>query len=242
MWHHVHANVPVASNQRQDRRPRLHQAVAKARRPTESMSQVHLHILTEHDSDDERLIQALRDGQDGAFANLYHLYVHRVAGVARTFVTPTQVDDVIQDTFVLVFRNINKFRGDSRLATWIHRITVNVCLSELRKQRSRIRTEPFEDIHESSHDPESVWLDQDAGQAMMGLLDQLEPRKRATIYLHHVEGLTAAEIADVLGEQRQAVLKRLQRTREELLDAWHAKQAKVGPSDASQTRGARGQR
>ena len=55
-------------------------------------------------------------------------------------------------------------------------------------------------------------------------MNRLDPIKRATFHLHHVEDLTAAEIGEVLGEPRATVLKRLQRTRVELLDAWHAAQ------------------
>ena len=183
-----------------------------------------LHILPLTDDDEARLVAALQNGTDGAFASLYHLYAHRVAGVVRLLLGDHGAEDAVQETFLRVHKHIEAFRGDARLSTWIHRIAVNVCLSELRKRRSRGQTVELAEQDEPTEHTEQTWIDRDAGHALLGLLNRLDPIKRATFHLHHVEDLTAAEIGEVLGEPRATVLKRLQRTRVELLDAWHAAQ------------------
>ena len=188
------------------------------------MANARIHMLPNEIVDQEQLLEGLRAGSADAFHALYRLYLPKVAGLCRLLLRDVGVDDAIQDTFLRVFHNIHQFRGDSRLTTWIHRIAVNVCLSELRKRRSRGQTVELAEQDEPTEHTEQTWIDRDAGHALRGLLNRLDPIKRATFHLHHVEDLTAAEIGEVLGEPRATVLKRLQRTRVELLDAWHAAQ------------------
>ena len=168
------------------------------------------------------MLDALRAGSQDAFRSLYVHYLPRVANLCRVLLRNTGVEDAVQETFLKVFRNVQNFRGDSRLTTWIHRIATNVCLSELRHRGQwRGREEELTETHlADDHDTEAELVLRQSGHQLQAMLDQLDPLKRTTFYLHHVEGLTATEIGEVLGEQRGTVLKRLQRTREDLLARW----------------------
>lgn len=179
-----------------------------------------LHILPMAPADEARLVEALRQGSPHAFESLYHLYVDRVAGLARLLLRGGPVDDAVQETFLRVFRNIATFREEARLTTWIHRIAVNVCISELRKQTVRRAREGAVAQPERPKDLEEATSARQAGGALLAILREMEPAKQSTFYLHHVEGMSAAEIGEVLGEPRGTVLKRLQRTRAEVLQRW----------------------
>ncbi len=179
-----------------------------------------LHLLPMQPSDEERLLQALCQGSDQAFETLYRLYVDRVAGLARLLLRGGPVDDAVQETFLRVFRSIQSFRKESRLTTWIHRIAVNVCVSELRRRTLRRAREGAMQPNEIAPDLEERTVARQAGQALLQILQALEPAKQTTFYLHYVEGLTASEVGEVLGEPRGTVLKRLQRTRAEVLQTW----------------------
>ncbi len=185
------------------------------------MANASIHMLPTEVVDEELLLEGLRAGSADAFRGLYRLYLPKVAGLCRVLLRDVGVEDAIQDTFLRVFRNIQQFRGESRLTTWVHRIATNVCLSELRQRGAwRARHDEFTDDLGDGRDVEADLALKQSSQQLQTLMDDLDPLKRTTFFLHHVEGLTAAEIGVVLGEQRGTVLKRLQRTREDLLARW----------------------
>lgn len=88
---------------------------------------------------DEDLVAATIDGDDDAFAELVRRHKRRVFAAASRFARDShQVDDIAQDVFVRVFRNLAKFRRDAPFEHWLARITVSACYDFLRKER-RIR-------------------------------------------------------------------------------------------------------
>jgi len=163
-------------------------------------------------------VEQLQQGTPEAYSMLYRRYVHRVIGVAAQVLGDRAgAEDVAQETFLKVFREIHRFRGDGRLVSWIHRIAVNLAISEVRRRKRardhRAQLPAGDRVDLGAAEPELT-------ESLRSVLAQLEPAKRLTFYLHHVEGLSGAELAEVLGESRDAVLKRLQRTRRELLSLW----------------------
>src|SRR3954463_1463444 len=86
-------------------------------------------------SPDESLVAASLDGDDDAFAELVARHKRRVFGTAARFARDDhQLDDICQEVFVRVFRNLGKFRGDAPFAHWLARITVSACYDFLRKE------------------------------------------------------------------------------------------------------------
>ncbi|MEO1174398.1 MAG: RNA polymerase sigma factor [Myxococcota bacterium] len=179
-----------------------------------------LHVLRPGPQDEQVLVERLHQGEPDAFRALHERYFGRVFGVARQILrSESAAEDAAQDVFVRVFKSIRRFRGDSSLATWIHRITVNHCLSERTRAARHLlgRNEPeIENAPApSSALEDKVWL-----REVLELFEHLSEDKRIAFYLHHVEGLSAHEIAVVMGGTRDAALKRLQRTRCELFALW----------------------
>ena len=182
-----------------------------------------LHVLRA--GDEQQLITALRAGDERAFQALHHRYMGRVLGLARQLLRSSEAaEDAAQETFLRVFRSVHTFKGTASLATWIHRIATNVCFSELSKRKrsdERVVDEPAPQPS-VEHEVENREL----VLQLQTLLHDMDARKQATFYLHYVDGLSAAEVADVLEESRDAVLKRLQRTRQELLKRWKKEKAR----------------
>lgn len=164
------------------------------------------------------LVQQIQQGAPEAFGMLYQRFIGRVLGVATQILRDRAgAQDVAQEAFLKVFTDIHRFRGEGRIVSWIHRITVNLAISELRRRKSARQARaylPPQGLEATS--PGSPELTEN----LKSVLGKLDPLKRLTFYLFHVEGLSGAEMAEVLGESRDAVLKRLQRTREELLVLW----------------------
>lgn len=186
------------------------------------MSDRNLHMLPLGPKEEKILIKQLRKGAPEAFKLLYHHFTGRVLGLTRQLLRdPAGAEDAAQETFIRVFRSIHKFRGDCRLATWIHRIATNVCLTELKRTQRRSTWETERSFVDDTRELARVETPRrEIALTLTQLLHRLEQRKQVTFYLSHVEGLSASEIATVLGEKRGTVLKRLQRTRLELLEMW----------------------
>src|SRR6476646_6281128 len=91
--------------------------------------------------DESMLVEGLRAGDVAAYRSLYVHFADQVSGLVRQLLPDAMVDDAMQETFLRGYRHIDRLRGDARLATWIHRIAVNVCLTALRRQTVRRRAE-----------------------------------------------------------------------------------------------------
>jgi RNA polymerase sigma-70 factor (ECF subfamily) len=124
--------------------------------------------------------------------------------------------DAVQEVFVKVLTRRLTFRGNSNPTTWIYRITTNHALNRL---RSRRRQTDIDDIPLSLHPrtagPEGQIISR---EILSILLDPLDDRSRAILFLHFFEGLDQGEVAGVLEISRRAVVKRLTRIRAALDD------------------------
>ena len=102
--------------------------------------------LDEPADDEANLLAGLRAGRDEAYRELVHRYGGRLLAVARRIVrSEDEALDALQDALVQAFRNLDGFAAQSRLSTWLHRITVNAALMRIRRRRSRPE-EPIEPL------------------------------------------------------------------------------------------------
>ncbi|MCA9288382.1 MAG: sigma-70 family RNA polymerase sigma factor [Phycisphaerales bacterium] len=89
-------------------------------------------------ADEAELVARLRAGDQSAFAELVEQHTSHLAAVARRYLAcEADVDDAVQEAFAAAFSNIDRFKGDARLSTWLHRIVVNAALMSRRKRMRR---------------------------------------------------------------------------------------------------------
>jgi RNA polymerase sigma-70 factor (ECF subfamily) len=146
------------------------------------------------------LIARVLAGDRLAARALYDAHVGRVHRLAFRLTGDSQLaHEVTQDTFVKALAHLDRFRGDSALTTWLHRITVTVALNTVRRvKRLHGRETPLEDVQT---------LASDAGEGIDPLLrdrlhraiDELPEIYRTTLIMHEFEGYTHVEIAESLG-------------------------------------------
>ncbi|MCB9549462.1 MAG: sigma-70 family RNA polymerase sigma factor [Myxococcales bacterium] len=166
------------------------------------------------------LVRQLVDGDERAWRGLHRAHAADVYRVARRFVDgDAEAEEVVQEVFVAAFRYIDRFRGGSRLRTWLYRITVNRALKRRRWRTRRREVGPEDAERTAGHaiTPEALAADRQALAVLQACLDRLEPRKRAVLVLHELEGLDTREIAEILQCPRSTVLTRLSRARQDLL-------------------------
>ena len=125
--------------------------------------------------------------------------------------------DVAQDAFLSAHRAFGRFRGESRITTWLYRITVNAALMKLRKEkRARMSTRTgLEDVDVVERDatPERWALSSELGEKLQEGMAELPGDLRAAVVLRDTEGLSNAEAADILGIKVPALKSRVHRGR-----------------------------
>jgi RNA polymerase sigma-70 factor, ECF subfamily len=167
--------------------------------------------------DDEALLARAREGDVEAFAELVRRYEHRVRAVLlRLLDDDRDVEEATQDCFVQAWRNLDRFRGDAAVFTWLYRIAVNEALA--RRRRRRLPTTDIDETPERIPAPaESTPHDAaESGELEAFLAEQiraLEPKYRAPLVLRDVIGLTNQEVADVLELSLAAAKSRIHRAR-----------------------------
>jgi len=175
----------------------------------------------------------LKANEDAAYDELVRVYHAQIFHVAfRMLGDSGDASDVAQEIFLKVFRNINGFKGESALKTWIFRIAFCEILNRLRwwKRRYRYATvsldeDPKGDGHRNSFGyqvsdwrptPEQALQSKEQEEAITGALRKLSSEHRSIIILRDIEGFSYGEIADVLGISIGTVKSRLARARADL--------------------------
>jgi RNA polymerase sigma-70 factor (ECF subfamily) len=192
------------------------------------------------------LIARCRADERAAQDELYHRYRRQVAGnLYRVMGDRTDLDDLVQEVFVIAFRGLDRFRGDARLSTWLYRICVNVALGRIRTRKRRPAAYGGIDLDTSAIDPslterpetpEKSLERQQERERVYRALEQLAPKKRIVLYLHEIEGLDLKEIAYVVDSNPVTVRTRLFYARREFYKVI-AGEAAPAPGDAAPAEG-----
>jgi RNA polymerase sigma-70 factor (ECF subfamily) len=182
------------------------------------------------DAQEAALLAGLRAGDDDAFETLVRSTSPRLLAVARRIVgNDDDARDVLQDAYLAAFRALDRFAGDAKLSTWLHRIVVNTALMRLRTRRRRPE-EPIEPLLpaylEDGHqvrqpvewsDPVDVMMERAEIKAYVrAQIDRLPENYRTVLLLRDIEELNTPETATVMGISENAVKIRLHRARQAL--------------------------
>ncbi|HEU0021990.1 MAG TPA: sigma-70 family RNA polymerase sigma factor [Dehalococcoidia bacterium] len=126
-------------------------------------------------------------------------------------------EDATQDAFVQAYRNFDRFRGDSKVSTWLYRIAVNAALMRLRKDRNRrlLTQTGYEDMQQVSswEGPEKLALNSELREHLEEGLELLPSNLRTIVVLRDIQGLSNEEVAEVLRISISALKARLHRGR-----------------------------
>lgn len=180
-------------------------------------------------ADEADLIARCRADERAAQDELYHRFRRQVAGnLYRVLGDRSDLEDLVQEVFVIAFRGLERFRGDARLSTWIYRICVNVALGRIRTRKRRPAAIGMADLDSASTDPSLTERPETPAQSLQRRQDQervyralevLAPKKRIVLYLHEIEGLDLKEIAYLVDSNPVTVRTRLFYARKEFYQA-----------------------
>jgi RNA polymerase sigma-70 factor (ECF subfamily) len=186
-------------------------------------------VSTLLDSQDAAFIRRLQAGEDAAYDELVRTYNASIYHVAyRMLGNSADASDAVQDTFVKVFRNVENFRGDASLKTWIFRFGISEILNRLRwwKRRHRLSTVSMDDdrngngktfcIRDLAPSPHQSLESKEQEVAIQQALGRLSADHRSIVVLRDIEGFSYIDIAEVLGISVGTVKSRLARARADM--------------------------
>jgi RNA polymerase sigma-70 factor (ECF subfamily) len=171
----------------------------------------------------------VREAAEIDFSTLYRDYKRKVYGTVIKIVgSSNELDDIVQIVFMEIHRCLPKYRGGSQLSTWIYRVTVNVALQHIRKQKRKRVFLFFRDEERAteklSFDVRTRYEQRDIMTRLYGLLDRITEKKRTVFVLHELEGVPLDQVAEICDIPVNTVRSRLHAARTELL----AKMRKAG--------------
>ena len=168
----------------------------------------------------EEIIKKAAEGDRPAFETIYHASAGYVFNVAlRMTRNQEAAQEVSQEVFITLYYKLKDFRHQSRLMTWIYRITVNKAINYMKKDAKFKKTDvDVESLDVCRENEIRAKVEREYHERVIDkLLGMLTPDQRACIILRNIEGLSYADIAKVLHIKINAVRSRLKRAREKFL-------------------------
>ncbi|MBI1222499.1 MAG: sigma-70 family RNA polymerase sigma factor [Bacteroidetes bacterium] len=153
---------------------------------------------------EEELIARLRDTKtrDLAFSLLVDRYQERVYWhIRKMLIDPYETDDATQNTFILVWQNLDNFREESKLFTWIYRIATNEALAAIRKKKKRVFFN-FDDAGEilaSRVDTPGFFSGNEIEKKLFRALVKLPEKQKLVFQMKYFEDMKYEEISEILG-------------------------------------------
>lgn len=174
---------------------------------------------------DEINILALQRGDVQAFESLVLCYEKKVLNMCwHIMQNKEEAEDITQDIFMTIYQSIHQFKGDAKLSTWIHRITLNKCLESIRKSKRKKRfgirvemDESFVEYHISKDkDPEEYLIEKERTTAFLTAVQHLSENQRIAYTLHHMEDFSYKEISENMNLSLSAVESLIFRAKQQL--------------------------
>ena len=172
-------------------------------------------------SDGELVAACCRTGDPATFEQLVLRHLPAVRRVlTRIVLSPTDADDLTQETFLTAYRQLADFRAEATFSTWLHRIAVNQAFMFLRHRRARHEVVALDEpLGPVGLQPDRQVLQREESARLEAAVARLEPQTRAVLILATVEQVDVPTIAQILACPRATVYWRLHRARRQVA-AW----------------------
>lgn len=165
--------------------------------------------LAEDSANEVRLVEAARDGDRAAFGRLYDRYARMVHGILLARVPLREVDDLVQDTFLIVLPRLHSLRDATRFGAWLAAVARNRANDYYR--RSVKQVEQTEELSGNEVERDASSSSKAEAAQLLAVIRTLPEAYRETLLLRLVEGMTGPEIAARTGRSHGSVRVNLHR-------------------------------
>ena len=170
--------------------------------------------------EDQRLASGCAAGDAKVFEEVFRRFGERMKSVAWSHLgNVSDAEDAVQETFLKIHRAATTFTGEASFSTWAYRILVNTCYDVLRRRKRRVEETNLDDTVETAVRT-APNVDDNKRLALRRMLDELPEQRRAVFTLFEIDGLSHAEIAEILGISEGNSKWILFATKKELQQKW----------------------
>ncbi|WP_298904713.1 sigma-70 family RNA polymerase sigma factor [uncultured Psychroserpens sp.] len=170
---------------------------------------------------DQILINQIIDGDTNAFSTLVDMYKDLVFTLAlRMLKNREEAEEVAQDTFIKTYKSIDKFKGDSKLSTWIYRVAYNTCLDRIKKNKKHLNNVEINEF--TAHEVKTIdnALDKiearEREEAIQRCINTLPSEDSFLLTLYYFDDLSLDEISKIVGISANSIKVKLFRCRKKL--------------------------
>jgi RNA polymerase sigma factor (sigma-70 family) len=176
---------------------------------------------------EEEIIELIKKGEKELYELLVRKYNQRLYRIARSIVkNDSEVEDILQDTYLKAYENLSQFRNKSQFSTWIIRILINNANASLNKRKRFDNSLSIESASEAentlSHTPDPM-SNNELKKILEVAIDNLSENLRCVYMMREVEGLSVAETSECLSISEENVKTRLHRAKAILKDELYKK-------------------
>ena len=178
---------------------------------------------------EKELVLRAKNGEIRAFEELVAEYQSVVFNVAlKILCNHDDAADMAQEALIKAFKNISRFEGKSKFSTWLYKITYNVCIDDLRRNK-KMNVRSIDETYDDGDDaiiepvdpaptPEESYISKERAQFLHAAIDSLSPEHRTAIIMRDVNGFSYEEIAKIQGCSLGTIKSRINRARNQLKD------------------------
>lgn len=174
---------------------------------------------------ESQLVKLVLKGDQNAFSQLVDLYQEKLYHMAYRMLSNRQeAEDVVQDTFLRVYNNLEKYDDTMKFSTWIYRIATNLCIDRLRKRKPIYSLDAessdyegldgYSMIPSDNRTPESELLISETQRIIHQAIDTLPPKYKSVMILRYIHELSLQEVGEVLDMPVTTIKTRVHRGRE----------------------------
>lgn len=178
-------------------------------------------------ADERKLVRLAKKGDTDAFEQLVEMHSSRIYSIALRMVgNPVDAEDLAQEAFLRIWRGLEGFNMDAKFSTWAYRLTTNVCIDYLRKEKKNNNVPLFTEddegeetelqIPDQRYSPEQKMEQEQLLRSVEQAMNSLDPQYRQILTLRELGGLSYDEISRQLDLKEGTVKSRIARAREQM--------------------------
>lgn len=180
---------------------------------------------------DEELVEKVKKGDADVYEKIIQKYQSKVFGLIYNMTkNQNDIEDLAQEVFIKIYKNLGKFKGESSLYTWIYKITVNLCLDEMKKRKNviyldeKIEVDDGEvnrELPSEDKSQEKLYEEKELQEKLHNCINKLPEKQRVMIVLRDIKGFSYEEISKITDVKLGTVKSQINRARlklKELLD------------------------
>lgn len=168
--------------------------------------------------EEQQWIQKVLKGNKQAYEHIINKYKNPLYGtILRMTKHPEDAQDLVQEAFIKVYHQLEKYDGKGSFSSWLYRVAINHCLDEFRKKKYKVKhTEMKEDTVVNDKSPEVIFLKKEKHRQLERLITTLPEDERLIILMRYRNELSYQEMSDILGIPVSHIRNKLHRAKNKM--------------------------